>query len=125
MTPTSSDTTTPTWTLVFTGTPTPTASYTPTPIGDCGILKVSAAYPNPVMKGEFVKVDLYSDCPKTVRMTIYTVANRKVYEREMDVMRKTSAVWDLRDTKGAWVANGNYYIRFTGTKGLVPVAVMR
>jgi flagellar hook assembly protein FlgD len=86
---------------------------------------VSAAYPNPVMKGDQVKVDLFTYCPKTVKMTVYTMANRKVYEEALQVRWKTTAFWNLRDDKGAKVANGNYYIHFTGRKGWVPVAVTR
>jgi hypothetical protein len=112
---------------VFTQTYTPTASFTPTPKGDCGTLKVSAAYPNPVMNQDFVKVNLYTFCPKTVKMTVVTAAYRQVYQEEMNVLWNKTAVWNITDDKGARMASGLYYIIFTmdGNKTTVPVVITR
>ena len=77
------------------------------------------------MNQDFVKVNLYTFCTKTVKMTVVTDAYREVYKEEMTVLFDTTAVWNLTDGKGAKVAAGLYYIIFTmDGKSSDPVTVV-
>jgi hypothetical protein len=96
--------------------PTVTASstdtYTPT-AGDCGVVSISNPYPNPVLLGGSVKVDLQSVCPKNVRWAVFSSAYRKIGEWNIVVSGRTQIAWNLTDTKGKKVAAGIYYMVFT------------
>jgi len=113
-TATFSATNTPTFTPTHTTTSTVTLTPTNTPIDLKCRLIVSAPYPNPVTKGRALKINLEANpnCPKTVRIAVYTTAYRKVYDSTQVVAsRNTVWSWDTKDMKGVPVASGVYYIR--------------
>jgi hypothetical protein len=75
---------------------------------------VSRPYPNPVLVGGIVKVDLQSVCPKNVRWAVYSAAYRKIGDWNVTTGgRKTTVSWNLTDSKGVKIAAGIYYMVFT------------
>ncbi len=75
-------------------------------------MKVSAAYPNPVFwNNEAVKFDLWTSCPQEVERIVFTSGYRKVDEEKLWVHGSRTVIWNLRDSRGALVSNGLYYIR--------------
>jgi hypothetical protein len=84
---------------------------TDTPVGDCGTVTVSAAYPNPVST-DTVKFTLQTFCPKTVRWTVFSAGYRKIGEWIVTANGTTVVAWDLKDATGKRVASGLYYAVF-------------
>jgi len=74
---------------------------------------VSAPYPNPVMIGQTLKINLSvnANCPKTVKLGVYSSAYRKVFEQTKVVNKATTWEWPVVDNTGAPIANGVYYVR--------------
>lgn len=74
---------------------------------------VSAPYPNPVTGGQTLKISLTANpnCPKTVKLGVYTSAYRKVYEKTVVVTGRDVWEWPVVDSTGVPAANGVYYVR--------------
>jgi hypothetical protein len=64
------------------------------------------------MAGQVLHLDLKANpnCPKTVRVAVYTAAYRKIYAETMQVSGTYTWVWNLVDGKKAPVARGVYYL---------------
>jgi len=65
-----------------------------------------------VQTGNEVAFDLQSPCPLVVTWEVFTTAYRKVYSEVVSLNGYDKAVWDLKDSKGRFVANGLYHVRF-------------
>ena len=95
-------------------------------------MSVSAAYPNPVIcrggEGCSVHVDLQSACPKEIHWVVMTTAYRKMAGGSALVSGKLTVAWDLKDQRGAPVADGMYYFMIKTDGGAwkrVPLVVLR
>jgi hypothetical protein len=60
-----------------------------------------------------LKMDLNvnENCPKTVKIGVYTAAYRKIYEETRTVTNREVWTWAVQDSKGTPIASGVYYIR--------------
>jgi hypothetical protein len=75
-------------------------------------LTPSAPYPNPVMARQELHLNLNAgtNCPKKVRLAVYTAAYRKIYAETVQINGPQIWVWDLIDNQGAPIARGVYYL---------------
>jgi hypothetical protein len=115
---------TPTRTATPSSTPTvsatPTATRTNTPILHPTICPI---YPNPATSAAHASFCIEVPGDSEVKVTVYTIAFRKVFERTLHVAKSTDFTWDMRDQWGSPVANGLYYVRVQIT-GPVPTTKM-
>ncbi len=109
VTPTNTATATSTVTSTPTSTPTesPVPTGTPTPFTD---ILISAPYPNPSTGGP-IHLDIQVPSPSAVRLSVFTLAFRKVFETSGQISSAGTLVWDTRDHFGTPVSSGLYYLR--------------
>jgi hypothetical protein len=125
-TPTASRTSTPANTSTPTATMSPSQTATPSATQSLPPPSTSSLcdpYPNPVSNGQFLSVCYTTPPGSTVTWAVYTTAFRKINGGSSASGGAGTFQWDLKDSTGALVANGLYYIRveITGPKPLVEV----
>lgn len=91
---------------------TQTATFTPTPVTGTVICE---PYPNPATGSAPVCVCVAVPRPSTITYDVFTTAFRKIAGGVSTTSTTANIQWDLRDSSGAYVANGLYYLRVSVT----------
>jgi hypothetical protein len=102
----------------LTDTPVFTPNATNTPAQNVQEIAIGAPYPNPILDGSTVTLDLKVPAVSTVKWAIFTVSYRKIMNgSEVVSGSRARLVWDLKDDWGRPVSNGLYFmsVEITGS----------
>lgn len=95
----------PSFTPIFTATPTATIS------SGSSSVSIGPPYPNPVLGGGAVNVQVQGSGMVTVNWSVFTTAFRKIAQGTATFTNGGAFRWDLTDLSGKPVASGLYYLR--------------
>ena len=90
---------------------------------------ISVPYPNP-SNGSPISFTVQTSGRSVVKMDIFTLNFRKIFDRTFEAEGVQTVSWNLKDPMGDQVANGVYYVRIniTGSQSvtkIVKVLILR